>query len=182
MERMTDSVKVLTRWLVEGIPIHSAGRVRLATVSMSTSLVSRGANRVGSDLQMSSSTDSRSVRYCRFVSTRAGTILLAALMLFAVAAFLASKLELKTAISELLPSDDPGVVALEKTQKRLGDMSLLLVGIRSPDRDANLRYADALTESCRPCRSRRWTWPPTISATSRLSSKVTSGSTSARMT
>lgn len=68
------------------------------------------------------------------------------LLLFAIAAFLASKLELKTDISELLPSDDPGVVALEKTQKRLGDMSLLLVGIRSPDRDANLRYADALTQ------------------------------------
>ena len=95
---------------------------------------------------MSPSTDSRSVRYCRFVSRRAGTILIFTLLLFAVAAALASRLELKTAISELLPSDDPGVVALEKTQKRLGDMSLLLVGIRSPDRDANLRYADMLTQ------------------------------------
>jgi predicted RND superfamily exporter protein len=95
---------------------------------------------------MSASTDSRSVRYCQFISRHAGAILIAALLLFAVAAFLASKLELKTAISELLPSDDPGVVALEKTQKRLGDMSLLLVGIRSPDRAANLRYADALTQ------------------------------------
>jgi predicted RND superfamily exporter protein len=71
------------------------------------------------------------------------------LLLFAVAAALASKLELKTAIAELLPSDDPGVVALEKTQKRLGDMSLLLVGIRSPDRAANLRYAEVLTEKLR---------------------------------
>jgi predicted RND superfamily exporter protein len=95
---------------------------------------------------MSSSTDSTSARYCRFVSRRAGTILIFTLLLFAVAAALASKLELKTAISELLPSDDPGVVALEKTQKRLGDMSLLLVGIRSPDREANLRYADLLTQ------------------------------------
>ena len=95
---------------------------------------------------MSASTDSRSVRYCQFISRHAGAILIATLLLFAVAAFLASKLELKTAISELLPSDDPGVVALEKTQKRLGDMSLLLVGIRSPDRAANLRYADALTQ------------------------------------
>ena len=71
------------------------------------------------------------------------------LLLFAVAAALASRLELKTAISELLPSDDPGVVALEKTQKRLGDMSLLLIGIRSPDREANLRYAEVLTEKLR---------------------------------
>jgi predicted RND superfamily exporter protein len=95
---------------------------------------------------MSSSTDSKSTRYCLFVSRHAGAILISTLLLFAVAAALASRLELKTAISELLPSDDPGVVALEKTQKRLGDMSLLLVGIRSPDRAANLRYADLLTQ------------------------------------
>jgi hypothetical protein len=29
MARMTDSVKTLTRWLVDGIPIHSAGRAAL---------------------------------------------------------------------------------------------------------------------------------------------------------
>jgi len=98
---------------------------------------------------MSSSPDSRSERYCRFVSRHAGVILISTLLLFAIAAALASKLELKTAISELLPSDDPGVVALEKTQKRLGDMSLLLIGIRSPDRAANLRYAEVLTEKLR---------------------------------
>jgi len=93
--------------------------------------------------------DSKSARYCRFVSRHAGVVLISTLLLFAVAATLASKLELKTAISELLPSDDPGVVALEKTQKRLGDMSLLLIGIRSPDREANLRYAEVLTEKLR---------------------------------
>jgi predicted RND superfamily exporter protein len=98
---------------------------------------------------MSSSPDSRSQRYCRFISRHAGAILISTLLLFAIAAALASKLELKTAIAELLPSDDPGVVALEKTQKRLGDMSLLLVGIRSPDREANLRYAEVLTEKLR---------------------------------
>jgi uncharacterized protein len=87
---------------------------------------------------------SRAVRYCRFVSRHAGAILAGALVLFAVAAALASRLELRTSLSELLPSDDPGVVALEKTQNRMGDMSLLLVGIRSPDRAANLRYAEML--------------------------------------
>ena len=94
----------------------------------------------------SSPAEPRSVRYCHFVSRHAGAILVFTLLLFSVAAVLASRLDLKTAFSELLPSDDPGVVALEKTQKRLGDMSLLLVGIRSPDRDANLRYADLLTQ------------------------------------
>jgi predicted RND superfamily exporter protein len=92
---------------------------------------------------------SRTARYCRFVSRRAGTILLSILLLLIGSGFLASKLELKTALSELLPSNDPGVIALEATQKRLGDMSLLLVGVRSPDREANLRYADMLTEKLR---------------------------------
>lgn len=88
-------------------------------------------------------------RYCHFVSRRAGTILAVATALFVVAAALASRLELRTSFSELLPSDDPGVVALTKTQARMGDMTLLLIGVRSPDRDANLRYADLLTQKLR---------------------------------
>jgi predicted RND superfamily exporter protein len=98
---------------------------------------------------MPSSQESRSARYCSFVSRNAGTILLTILLIFVVAVTLVSKLELKTAFSELLPSDDPGVVALEKTQSRMGDLSLLLVGVRSPDREANLRYAEHLTQKLR---------------------------------
>ncbi len=93
----------------------------------------------------SSSQASAAARYCHFVSRHAGAILAAALALFVIAAALASRLELKTALSELLPSDDPGVVALDKTQARMGDMSLLLIGVRSPDRAANVRYAEKLT-------------------------------------
>ena len=67
-----------------------------------------------------------------------------------VGAFLlASQLKLKTAFVELLPSDDPGVIALTRTQKRMGDLSLLLIGIRSPDPAANVRYAEALTTKLR---------------------------------
>ncbi len=62
---------------------------------------------------------------------------------------LARRLDLRTAFSELLPNDDPGVVALHKTQKRMGDLTLLLVGIRSPDVAANERYAEALTRKLR---------------------------------
>jgi len=64
-------------------------------------------------------------------------------------AFLASKLKLKTAFAELLPSNDPGVAALARTQKRMGDLSLLLIGVRSPDHEANLRYAEELTRRLR---------------------------------
>ncbi|MBN2573018.1 MAG: hypothetical protein JXP73_00495, partial [Deltaproteobacteria bacterium] len=98
---------------------------------------------------MSNEPDSTSARYCRFVSRHASAILVVAVAIFALAAFLASRLDLKTAFSELLPSDDPGVVALDKTQKRMGDMSLLLVGVRSPDKQANLRYAEKLTQEIR---------------------------------
>ena len=70
-------------------------------------------------------------------------------------ALLASRLQLKTAFSELLPSNDPGVMTLTRTQKRMGDMSLLLIGVRSPDYAANLRYAEALTQKLRAL-------PPTV--------------------
>ena len=40
-------------------------------------------------------------------------------------------------------------------QKRMGDLSLLLIGIRSPDYQANLRYAEALTQKLRA-------QPPTV--------------------
>jgi predicted RND superfamily exporter protein len=88
---------------------------------------------------------SRISRYHTWVTRRPAVVLIGALLIGVMATALASRLKLKTAFSELLPSDDPGVVALARTQKRLGDLSLLLVGIRSPDREANLRYAEALT-------------------------------------
>ena len=84
-----------------------------------------------------------------FLGRHPKLILAVAAAVSALAMLLASRLELRTAFSELLPSDDPGVVALNRTQKRLGDMSLLLVGIHSPDPAANERYAESLTRRLR---------------------------------
>src|SRR5262252_1703742 len=89
---------------------------------------------------------SRISRYHAFIASRPLQVLVGALLIAGFGAGLAIRLKLKTAFSELLPSNDPGVVALARTQKRLGDMSLLLIGIRSPDHEANLRYAEALTQ------------------------------------
>ncbi len=76
-------------------------------------------------------------------------MLAAGLVVFLAAGALASRLQLRTAFSELLPSDDPGVIALTKTSKRIGDLSLLLIGIHSPDPAANERYAELLTQKLR---------------------------------
>ncbi|HEY4184422.1 MAG TPA: MMPL family transporter, partial [Polyangia bacterium] len=92
---------------------------------------------------------SRISRYHRWLSRNPFLVLVGALAVAAGGALLASRLQLKTAFSELLPSNDPGVVTLTRTQKRMGDMSLLLIGIRSPDYQANLRYAEALTQKLR---------------------------------
>lgn len=88
-------------------------------------------------------------RYHRLIGRRPGIVLLLAAAVAVVALTFASRLGLKTGFIELLPSDDPGVVALQKTEKRLPDMSLLLVGIHSSEPDANLRYAQALTAKIR---------------------------------
>src|SRR5450432_3332999 len=94
-------------------------------------------------------------RYHRWVTRHPWQILIGALAIFIGAAGIATRLKLKTAFVELLPSDDPGVVALSRTQKRMGDLSLLLIGIHSPDTQANLRYAEALTQKLRAL-------PPTV--------------------
>ncbi len=84
--------------------------------------------------------------YVDWCDRRRLAIIVTWIVLLAGGVTLARRLELRTSFAELLPQDDPGVVALTKTQKRMGDLSLLLVGIRSPDREANLRYAEALTK------------------------------------
>jgi uncharacterized protein len=98
---------------------------------------------------------SRISRYHRWLTRYPAAVLVGALAVAAGCAVLASRLQLKTAFSELLPSNDPGVVTLTRTQKRMGDMSLLLIGVRSPDYQANLRYAEALTQKLRAL-------PPTV--------------------
>ncbi|HVU53062.1 MAG TPA: MMPL family transporter [Polyangia bacterium] len=104
---------------------------------------------------MASSHSPNGGRYHNWVAGRPVLVLVLSLLVGAAGAFLASKLKLKTAFAELLPSDDPGVVALTRTQARMGDLSLLLIGVRSPDHDANLRYAEELTKRLREM-------PPTV--------------------
>ena len=97
----------------------------------------------------SGSSSSPAARYHRFLERRAWWVLAVAGTIFLGAVALASRLELRAAFHELLPSDEPGVVALKRLGQRVGDMSLLLVGVRSPDKEANERYAEHLTGKLR---------------------------------
>jgi predicted RND superfamily exporter protein len=83
-------------------------------------------------------------------------VIAGALLAALAAGAAASRLRLRASLVELLPTRDPAVVSLERTRTRVGDLNVLLVGIRSPDRAANLRYAAALTQHLR-------TLPPSVS-------------------
>lgn len=88
-------------------------------------------------------------RIFRVLANWPRAVLAISILLVGAAALSASRLELRTAFSELLPEDDPSVLALKRTQEKMGDLSLLLVGIRSPDAAANERYASALVDHLR---------------------------------
>ena len=98
---------------------------------------------------MTSHVSTRTARYHQWIARNPGLVLVLAALVAAGGVSLALHLKFRTAFSELLPSDDPGVVALTKMQKRVGDLSLLLVGVRSPDHAANLRYAEVVTKELR---------------------------------
>ena len=70
----------------------------------------------------------------------------AALVTLACAA-LATRLELRTNVAELLPSRDPAVEELQYMARRIGGTSILQIAIESPDREANLRLAGDLTRA-----------------------------------
>ncbi|WP_437782189.1 efflux RND transporter permease subunit [Sorangium sp. So ce1097] len=58
----------------------------------------------------------------------------------------ASRLELRTELRELLPSDSPAFMAYERQAARVDGGAQLIVIAESPDRGANERFIDALTE------------------------------------
>ncbi len=80
---------------------------------------------------------------------RPRAVLVAALLVTAGAGALASRLELRTNVAELLPSQDPAVIELERLGRSLDATAVLQIAIESPDRAANLRLADDLTRELR---------------------------------
>ena len=85
---------------------------------------------------------SRISRYHSWIVRRPVAILIGALVIGALAAGLASRLKLKTAFSELLPSNDPGVVALIQggsfyQLENTGSGPMILMGTRTGPNSAN---------------------------------------------
>ncbi len=91
----------------------------------------------------------------RRLHSRPWAVVLIGLLAIAGGLWCTTRLKVRSAFADLLPDDDPGVVALRRTQERMGDLSLVLIGIRSPDPAANQAYAEALTQRLR-------TLPPAI--------------------
>lgn len=70
----------------------------------------------------------------------------AATVLFALSAFFALKLDLKADLIELLPTDSPSVVNLEKMKQRVASYTTLTIAVESPDLEASMRFVDDLVE------------------------------------
>ena len=91
-----------------------------------------------------------------FNRRRAWWVLLLSTLVGGAALAVASRLELRTSFAELLPSKDPAVAILRENAKRMHELGPLMVAIKSPDRAANLRYADALTKHLRGLPPQIW--------------------------
>lgn len=73
-------------------------------------------------------------------------VLCVAVVLAVVAGFYAVQLAIDTDIANLLPESNPNVQELEKLQEISGGETEMKVAIKSPDFDANIRFAERLAE------------------------------------
>ncbi len=83
-------------------------------------------------------------RVTAWIEQRAGTIVAAFVVLVALCAALASQLRVDQELRRLLPDDFPSVVGVDRLAREIGNQSDLYVTIRSPSRDANLAFGDAV--------------------------------------
>jgi predicted RND superfamily exporter protein len=82
----------------------------------------------------------------QWIQAHAGRLVLVSLAVLGASALLASRLALRTDLSELLPPDTPSVVGLHHVLSQVEGLSHLTVVIESPDPAANRRFADRLAD------------------------------------
>jgi uncharacterized protein len=89
-------------------------------------------------------------RYVDFLARHDLAISIAAIVLFGLGVAAASRLQLRSDFTELLPQDDPEVTQLRELGKRIGAPSTLVVAVEGPDPSANERFAEALVKNLQP--------------------------------
>jgi hypothetical protein len=94
--------------------------------------------------QTTTSTNLFTTYLVSFILRRYRAILAVTAVLVALGAWRASKLELRTNLAELLPAQDPAVVVLRDTDRRMAALSSIQVVVEGPDPTQNRRYVDDL--------------------------------------
>ena len=72
------------------------------------------------------------------------TVIVTVVLLGAALLYCRERLEVRTGLLELLPSDSPGLIAFERQRARVGGGASLIVVAESPDRLQNRRFIDDL--------------------------------------
>ncbi len=89
-------------------------------------------------------------RYVAFLSRHALGIVLGAGVLFVLSLVAASRLQLRSDFTELLPQNDPELEQLRQLGDRIGASSNLIVAVEGHDPQANERFAEALVGNLGP--------------------------------
>lgn len=85
-------------------------------------------------------------RYLRFAHRRPAIVISIVLAVTILSIFVASKLELRSSLKELLPNKYTSVQELNRLMERVGGVGNLIVAIESPDLDANKRFVEDLAK------------------------------------
>jgi uncharacterized protein len=85
-------------------------------------------------------------RYIRWLLPRAPRVLLACVVLSVLSGFLASRLQLKAQISELLPEGDPAVVQFDRLIRRVGASTTFTLVFKSDSTTNNRLFATAIAK------------------------------------
>ncbi len=91
-----------------------------------------------------------------FVERRAGLIVLLTLAFAVLAGLGASQLRIDQRLRKLLPDHFPSVAGMDRVAERLGNQSDIYVGIRSPSREANIAFGEALAADLKGHPDLRW--------------------------
>ena len=89
-------------------------------------------------------------RYVDFLARHDLAISIAALVLFGLGVAAASRLQLRSDFTELLPQDDPEVTQLRELGDKIGAPSTLVVAVEGSDPLENERFAEALVKNLQP--------------------------------